>query len=202
MYKRGGSYLENNVASLFQRAGFRTQINTWISGYEIDVLASKGEYKIAIECKQYERSHISIRNILHQWASKNTIVKADKIVLVIAGQIPTSEDYFLANNLAITLIGDDKMHRLNGMNDVEKLKEELNEMIKFDLELYKEKQKKKLIRTGFIVLFTGLALILISNALKDVNFTFFFIFAFMVAIVLLLRVVKPRRRHRRRRYRW
>ncbi|MFH1917697.1 MAG: restriction endonuclease [Nanoarchaeota archaeon] len=169
MPKRAGSYLEESVSVLFNKAGFKTKLNSRINGYEIDVLASKGNYNIAIECKQYERSHLTIRNILHQWASKSNIINVDKIMVAIAGQIPKEEDYKLAKQLNIILIDDYTIHKLNSIMDKDKLKSELNDLICFDKKLYSKKRKKRLIMGlivfGFIMLIFYLFYYAIKNKL-------------------------------------
>ncbi|MDO8460518.1 MAG: restriction endonuclease [Nanoarchaeota archaeon] len=112
-FKRRGSYLEASVATLFKRAGFDIELNCNVKGYEVDVYAKKLPYKYIIECKHYENSKINVRNIIHQWHSKNSIIKADKVVIVIAGQTPTEEDYKLAERLDMVLLSEDKLHKLS-----------------------------------------------------------------------------------------
>jgi len=186
MPKRAGTYLEESVAVLFKKAGFKVKLNNRIRGYEIDVLAYKGNYKIAIECKQYERSHLTIRNILHQWASKGTRINVDKIAVVIAGQEPKKEDYRLAKELGIYLIDDEKIHYLNSLDKVE-LKEKLNDIIQFDKQKYIKKQKKRFIRNSIIVLSTiafFYILIRFVNVPKEV-WVVFGVLGFCFFIILL-----------------
>lgn len=164
MLKRKGSMLEERAASLFERAGFDTKNNRWIEGYEIDVLAKKGDYKIIIECKQNENSRINLRNLIHQWVSKNSIIKANKVVLVLVGQVPNRNEYNLAESFGISIIDGNKMDHLDSLNE-EKLIDELNDIICFDEEAYRIKQKKKLIReiiiVGCIILISIIAMFLL-----------------------------------------
>lgn len=81
-----GMLLERDVKRLFSILGFKTITNVRIKGYEVDVLATSKDYKIIIECKQREKSEsLDIRNLIHQWESKNNIIKADKVIIVIYG---------------------------------------------------------------------------------------------------------------------
>ena len=193
MPKRHGSYLEESIAILFNKAGFKTKLNSRINGYEIDVLASRGNYRIAIECKQYERSRITIRNILHQWASKSNMINVDQIIIAIAGQKPKEEDYKLAKQLNLVLVDDYTIHRLNSVMDKEKLKLELNDLICFDKELYKQQEKRKLIKNlsllGFFI-FTLASIYFIKNNNKLI----FFILSLGVLLALALIVRKNKRR--------
>lgn len=195
MAKRSGSYLEESVAVLFRKAGFNTKLNTWLDGYEIDVLAYKGDYKIAIECKHYENSHIIIRNILHQWASKINSIKVEKVVVVIAGQNPSKEDYKLAKELGIILVDDDKIHYLNSLIDIDKLKEELNYLIAFDKGLYQRKYKKKIIKYSVILLI----IIAFFGAIYYFNKEFFYFIIIPILIIFIAFIFArafPRRRRR------
>lgn len=101
--KELGSTLEKNVEYIFQSAGFKTQRNVKIAKYEIDVLANIGIRKIVIECKNYQKSKLTIRNLIHQWHSKNEIIKAGKIIIVIAGNDIKDSDIKLANKFNIEL---------------------------------------------------------------------------------------------------
>jgi len=62
MGQRSGTLLERNVSRLFRLVGFNPQNNVFIEGYEIDVFVQVESYNIVIECKQYERSSLSVRN--------------------------------------------------------------------------------------------------------------------------------------------
>lgn len=50
----------------FFDAWIESSKNVRIDGYEIDVLISYKNRKIAVECKQYERSQIVVRNLIYQ----------------------------------------------------------------------------------------------------------------------------------------
>ncbi len=101
-YKKG-SLLENNAAWLFSMLGLKVQKNVKIEGHEIDVLVSYGNRKIAVECKQYERSRIVVRNLIYQWNTKKSILKLDKVLIIIWGCEIRRDDFELAKKLGITI---------------------------------------------------------------------------------------------------
>jgi len=91
MNSRQGSLLEKDIKRIFDLAGFSTELNKRIEDYEIDVFAEADGNTVAVECKQYEKGELNIRNLIHQWASKNKIIEADKIVIAVYGhEIPQS----------------------------------------------------------------------------------------------------------------
>jgi hypothetical protein len=107
--KDKGNALENNVEFIFQSAGFETQKNVRIAKYEVDVLAKIGDRNIIIECKNYQSSNLVIRNLIHQWNSKNHIIKANKIILVIAGVNIKKSDEELADEFNIEIWGENDL---------------------------------------------------------------------------------------------
>lgn len=107
-----GDVLENNIEYIFKVAGFHTEKNIRLAKYEIDILAKLGDRKIIIECKNYQNSHLVIRNLIHQWNSKNEIIKADKIILVIYGVTIKNSDKELASKFNIEIWGEDEVNKL------------------------------------------------------------------------------------------
>lgn len=101
--RQKGDSLELAIKHIFNIAGFKTERNVFIANYEIDVKASIGDRTIIIECKNYQVGSLTIRNIIHQWNSKNEIIKAHKIIIVLAGLEIKSTDYQLANEFNIEL---------------------------------------------------------------------------------------------------
>jgi len=98
-----GSLLENVIRLIYKQSGFAVQNNVIIKGYEIDVLATFENKTIIIECKQYENSGSALKNLIHQWKSKNDIIGADKVVIAFYGEQPSKSDYELAKVLGIEL---------------------------------------------------------------------------------------------------
>jgi len=101
--KKQGSLLEENTAEVFERAGFDVKKNSRVKGYEIDVSATKYGRTIICECKQYEKADLTIRNLIHQWDSKNKEIKADKVILVLYGKNPNKDDISLAKKYDMVL---------------------------------------------------------------------------------------------------
>lgn len=144
MAKRKGTFLEESVANLFRKAGFETEVNNQDHDFEIDVLAKRDDFKVLVECKQYDNSYINISSLLHEWRSKGEIAKADRTIVVVAGIEIQEKFYSLAKSLGVYLIDDETIHYLLSL-DKNELHEKLNEKINFDLEeqIEKERSRKK-----------------------------------------------------------
>lgn len=122
---RKGSLLENMVASTFKQADFDVVQNKYLNGYEIDVLASLGDTQIIIECKQYESSYLSIRNLIFEWAGKNEKINADKILLVIYGTQVNDENHELALSKKITIWNVEDLEYINEIDNVFEKRQEI-----------------------------------------------------------------------------
>ena len=130
--KSRGDALEKSVEFIFGSAGFKTQRNVRLSKYEVDVLAEIGDRKIVIECKNYQESSLTIRNIVHQWNSKNQIIKANKVILVLAGLNIKESDHQLAEQFDMELWDEKDLTSLFNLSlrpDV--LRHELLEKVSF-----------------------------------------------------------------------
>jgi hypothetical protein len=110
--KETGDSLELAVAHLFKVAGFTTERNMHIAQYQIDVKATVGDRTIIVECKNYQNSSLTIRNLIHQWSSKNQLIKAHKIILVLAGVNIKVADKALAEDFDIELWSQDDLTEL------------------------------------------------------------------------------------------
>lgn len=71
MVTRKGWLLEKNIEQILKLSGFNPKRNVIYKGYEIDVYLKYKNVNICIECKQYEKSGLTVRNLIHQWDSKN-----------------------------------------------------------------------------------------------------------------------------------
>lgn len=112
MASRNGTLLERNVEQLLRLSGFNPQLNKICNSYEIDVFLSYKNLKIGFECKQYERSTLAIRNLIHQWDSKNKELNFDKIVLILIGCDISNKDYQLAKKYGIIIWDEQKLTNL------------------------------------------------------------------------------------------
>ncbi len=133
MVSKKGSLLEKSVADIFRSLGFHTETNVRKKGYEIDVLAKKGNFEIIVECKQYEKGSLTVRNLIHQWSDKNSVIKADRVLLVLYGINVKEADKDLARSRNIILWDEETLHRY--MNLTMKNKEEALKRIIRDLNL-------------------------------------------------------------------
>lgn len=110
--QRSGSLLESNVARLFKLSGFKPKLNQKINDYEIDVFVKYKSIKLGIECKQYEKSSIAIRNLIHEWDSKNRELKFDKILLILVGCNVSDKHRDLAKRYGISIWDTTKFNDL------------------------------------------------------------------------------------------
>ena len=110
--RQRGDSLELAVEHIFSVAGFKTTRNVLIAKYEIDVQAEIGDRKVIIECKNYQNSSLTIRNLIHQWNSKNQVIQAHKIIIALAGLSIKDDDYKLAAEFDIELWSQDDLSEL------------------------------------------------------------------------------------------
>lgn len=160
-----GDALEKSVEFIFQSAGFETKRGIKLAKYEIDVLAKIGNRTVIIECKNYQNSNIIVRNLIHQWNSKNQIIKAVKVIIVLAGININKSDKELADKLDIELWSDsDLMELFNLTLKPAQLKERLVTKISFKpitiSELYRDEIAGIVIKP------------ILSNSSEDIEETF------------------------------
>lgn len=110
--RQKGDSLELAIEFIFNVAGFKTERNIFLAKYEIDVKASIGDRTIIIECKNYQDSTLTIRNLIHEWNSKNQIIKAHKIIIALTGLTIKENDYILASEFDIELWSQDDLSEL------------------------------------------------------------------------------------------
>ena len=138
MASRKGSLLEKNLEQLFKLTGFNPELNKFYKGYEIDVFLRIENKYVGIECKQYENSNLSVRNIIHQWDSKNKELNLDKIILVFIGVNISKSDYVLAEKYNIIIWDDHKLSRL--INQAIEKKEQFRENLLREMKIIDENE--------------------------------------------------------------
>ncbi len=111
-YKRRGTLLERNVAWLFSTLGFDTKTNVRIKNHEIDVIVRSNGKSLAVECKQYEKSHLTVRNLIYEWATKRQILGVDRVLLVLWGCNVKDEDRKLAKRLNISIWDEEDFEKI------------------------------------------------------------------------------------------
>ncbi len=127
-----GDSLELAVEHIFSVAGFKTSRNVWIAKYEVDVVAEIGDRKVIVECKNYQNSTLTIRNLIHQWHSKNQIIKAHKIIIALAGLVIKDSDYALAAEFDVELWSQDDISEMFNLSlKPDELRKKLIEKIDF-----------------------------------------------------------------------
>lgn len=130
--KERGDSLELAVEHIFKVANFKTERNVFIAKYEIDVKATIGDRTIIIECKNYQNSNLTIRNLIHQWNSKNQLLKAHKIIIVLAGLNIKDSDLALASEFDIELWSQEDISDLFNLSlKPDELRERLLDKISF-----------------------------------------------------------------------
>jgi hypothetical protein len=137
MAMRSGTFLELSVNRLFALAGFNPKNNKIINGYEIDVYVVYKSFNIVIECKQYERSSLAIRNLIHQWESKNRFIGASKVLFVLVGCDISKKDFELAKKFNISIWDETVLNYLTdlGIKNKKRAKKEI--LIKLNIKTEK-----------------------------------------------------------------
>ncbi|MEX0621818.1 MAG: hypothetical protein WD187_02410 [Candidatus Woykebacteria bacterium] len=140
---RSGTLLERTVEQILRLVGLNPLLNQIREGYEIDVTFEYSGKKVAMECKQYERSTLAVRNLIHQWDSKNRELNFDKIVLVLIGSEISDKDYQLAKKYDISIWDESKLTSLlnEAIEGKTKVKDKVLEQIGLEVEKGEEKQK-------------------------------------------------------------
>ena len=133
MASRKGTLLERNVEQLLKLVGLKPELNKIYHGYEIDIFLRYKNKKIAFECKQYEKSALTVRNLIHEWDSKNKELELDKIVLVLFGINITPNDKELAKKYGMIIWGEDKLG--NFLNQAIELKEKFLDKLIMEIDV-------------------------------------------------------------------
>ncbi len=141
MATRKGTLLERNLVKIFEKAGFNTQHQARVKGYEIDVLAKKGNKTIVVECKQYEGSTLQVRNLIHLWDSKNKEIGADKVILAVYGEDITPQEKLMAYKYGMILWDEDDMEKISDLLDD---KQKLISLLDRELNIKFEKSEEEL----------------------------------------------------------
>ncbi|MBF9018484.1 MULTISPECIES: hypothetical protein [unclassified Oceanispirochaeta] len=128
--KEAGNSLESAIEYILNIANIKTENNSIISGYEIDIKAEIGDRLVIIECKNYQNSTMIIRNLIHQWNSKNNLIGANKIILAIAGLVIKQTDRDLASEFDMEIWSQEEITELFNLSlEPNKLKEKLLNLI-------------------------------------------------------------------------
>ena len=159
---RKGSFLERLIARLFSRIGFKTELNSKEYGFETDVIASRNNFTIIIEAKQYE-GYINLGALIDQWANRARRTNVDRVLLVVTGYKEISEEYYkLAEQEGIYLWDEETIHNLNDIETNSQLYFEIGKLLKFtDIMEQLEIKAKKMFKIRFILITIGILFMLI-----------------------------------------
>ncbi|WEL19975.1 hypothetical protein [Candidatus Nanohalococcus occultus] len=117
MSARKGSLLEKQVDTVFSSAGFESETNVRLSGYEVDVHAEMGDLEVIVECKQYESSNLNVKNRIHEWKGKNESIGADCVVLAVYGQEIKDGEREIAEDAGMEIWGQERIEDLLQKNE-------------------------------------------------------------------------------------
>ncbi|GAI23852.1 unnamed protein product [marine sediment metagenome] len=130
------------MEGIFKNAEFYTEINTKRFGFESDVYAEKSGIKLIVQCKQHDNSYLNVIEKLFEWEAKGRYAKVNKVILVVSGREIREDEYEKAKELGVCLWNEDLIQELLKLNK-EDLKKELNRLIEFKEEEYKQKEEKE-----------------------------------------------------------
>lgn len=68
--RKKGSFLEWFIKRIFQTIGFYATNTAVINDNQIDVFVNYNDVKILVQCKQYEKSTPPVKDLIHEWNSK------------------------------------------------------------------------------------------------------------------------------------
>lgn len=115
------------MEKILDLSGFNPTLRADVAGYEIDVLLDYKTLRVAFECKQYEKSNLTVRNLIHEWDGKQREIGVDRVVLVLVGVNIGEDDYELAEKRDITIWDGEDVEELldRALEGGENIKEEI-----------------------------------------------------------------------------
>jgi len=148
---RMGDKFEREMADLFQRIGFVVKSHVFTKKEdgrksEQDILATKGNLKILIQCKDYAKFPFeNIEEVIEDLVKDGKSLEADKLILAITGHKNLSDEY--TKNLkkkGISLWNEDSWRKLQKLDLID-LYEEIgkNLEIKEVLKRVKDEEEQK-----------------------------------------------------------
>lgn len=144
--EKKGSLLEWIIKRLFQSLDIYASNTYELKGNQIDVFANYDGKKIIVECKQYEKGSLTVKNLIHEWNSKKEEIGCDKCLLVLWGFPEVKqEDTKRARKLNISVWNDPKITHF--FNLLLKDKEEARKKIIMDLDIDSEEVRELKRRT-------------------------------------------------------
>lgn len=149
---RMGDKFEREMSDLFQRIGFVVKMHIFIKkedgrNSEQDVLATKGNLKVLIQCKDYAKFPFeNIEEVANDLIEDGESLEADRLILAITGHKNLSEDHVKKLKIkGIYLWNEDYWRKLQKLDLID-LYEEIgkNIEIKEVLKRVKDEEEKRL----------------------------------------------------------
>lgn len=149
---RMGDKFEREMSDLFQRIGFVVKNHVFTKKEdgrksEQDVLATKGNLKILIQCKDYAKFPFeNVEEVINDLIEDGESLEADKLILAITGHKNLSEDYVRELKKRGIYLWDEEYWRKLQKLDLIDLYEEIgkNLEIKEVLKRVKDEEEQKL----------------------------------------------------------
>ena len=145
-----GNYLERSTARILERAGWEVKVRAKI-GVEVDVLATKYDLTIGVQCKHYESGYLNVQDMIYEWEGKAKDYNFDKMVFVVVGFDIKQKYKDLIKSKGMILWEEEKLHFLNDLSieDLEtKLEQEFE--IEFEEEEEEEEEEEKFDISGIL----------------------------------------------------
>ncbi len=149
---RMGDKFEREMSDLFQRIGFVVKNHVFTKKEdgrksEQDVLATKGNLKILIQCKDYAKFPFeNIEEVINDLIEDGEFLEADRLILAITGHKNLSEDYIRKlKKKGIYLWNEDYWRKLQKLDLIDLYEETgKNLEIKEVLKRVKDEEEQKL----------------------------------------------------------
>ena len=154
---RMGDKFEREMADLFQRIGFVVKSHVFTKKEdgrksEQDVLATKGNLKILIQCKDYAKFPFeNIEEVIEDLVEDGKSLEADKLILAITGHKNLSDEY--AKNLkkkGVYLWNEDYWRKLQRIETNQELKQEIGTNLELPETFVSQKKMERLINNANI----------------------------------------------------
>ncbi|MCI8956011.1 MAG: restriction endonuclease [Eubacterium sp.] len=107
-YSEKPTNFELLCADLFERIGYNSKVTPSTNDGGYDILLSKGEEKIIVECKCYSMKHRVGRPAIQKLVGANNIVLADRMIFITTSEFSASAVLY-AEELGIELINGYKL---------------------------------------------------------------------------------------------
>lgn len=111
--KRESSLIQRLVANVFEKAGFKVDLNSGKFGFKADIIATKAspQMTVIVTCKEHGKMPLNIESLLHEWDSKRKYANA-QAALVVVGGINAKGFFDYAKKLGVGLWDENVIYNL------------------------------------------------------------------------------------------